>query len=481
MKKNGILKAIGICFLVAVVLSWIIPTGAWNGTEYVKDAVIPVGIVNIFRIPVVTMQSFVQYFIVLLCIGLFYGVLNKTEVYYGIVEKISNQWKGKEKALLIIITVFFALFSSLTGNSILLIALLPFVAAVLLKTGYDKKTALLATVGSLLVGRIASTFGFNGYGYYTNIIKVGITEEWLVRLILFLMLTGLYIFFIIKKSNVIKPEVEVKKRGRAAKPEVVEEKVAEPIPFLVENKKTKSAIPFVIISIIVLLISATFMYYWYYAIGTDFFSKIFTSITSFKIGEFQVFNFILDGFSTFGMWNNYDLSVVLVITSIIIAWLYGLKVKDYVEGAVNGIKEILPVAFVATICNVVFYIMVANQTEYLASIVNFISRGKTTFSLPFVVISTFAGSFFYNDLYYLLTDLYGVISQYDAVYYPITGVLTTAIHGIGMMVFPTSMMLVIGLKYFNVSIKDWFKTIWTYLIEAFVVVILVAIVVIILL
>lgn len=490
MKKRGLLKAIGICFIIAIVLSWFIPTGGFDGTSYTKGDVIAFGPLSLIRIPVVTTVSFMQIFVVLCSIGLFYGVLNKTQVYYGLVSKIADKWKGKEKALLIIITIFYALFASVTANYMLLIALTPFISALLLKVKYDKKSALLATIGAMLVGGMASTFGLQGsvaqviqgYGAFANILQLSMMDSWGVRVILFIMLTGLYLFFVVKKSKLDKPVVveEKKTRGRkTTKAEEVKEEV-ENIPFLEQQEQKKHAWPLVLISLIFLALCSVSMYYWHYAWNVDLFSSIYNSITSFKIGNFAVYKFLIDGISTFGLWNNYDFSIVLIFASLIISFVYGVKFKDYFDGAVKGIKKMLPVAFIATVCNVIFYLMVSNQTEYLSTIVNFLSFGKTTFSLVFVSISTLVGSFFYNDLYYLLTDLFATVSQYDAVYYPITGIVITALHGLAMMILPTSIYLLVGLGYFDVSFKEWFKTIWTFLIEALVVIILVAIVIVIL-
>ena len=133
MKRHSLLKMIVICFIVAVILSWIIPTGSFSGTSYTAGETIPVGIINLFRLPVMTIQTFIQYFIVILAIGLFYGVVNKTEVYSGIVDGIAKKWKGKEKTLVVITSILFALIATLTGNLMLLVALTPFVGAVILR------------------------------------------------------------------------------------------------------------------------------------------------------------------------------------------------------------------------------------------------------------------------------------------------------------------------------------------------------------
>ena len=86
-------------------------------------------------------------------------------------------------------------------------------------------------------------------------------------------------------------------------------------------------------------------------------------------------------------------------------------------------------------------------------------------------------AFFFNDFYYLINNFSALFVGYDAIYYPIVGVVSTAVHGLMMMLLPTSIALVAGLKLFDIKYTEWFKKIWLYLLEALVVLILVAIIV----
>ena len=150
------------------------------------------------------------------------------------------------------------------------------------------------------------------------------------------------------------------------------------------------------------------------------------------------------------------------------------------DGVKKGCKEILPVALYATIANVVFAVMLSGQGNMFTAIAYNLSKITETFSLPIVGLISLIGSLFYNDFYYLLTSASSVLVSYDAVYYPLIGVISTGIHGLAMMVLPTSVMLIIGLKYFNISYKEWFKNLWKYLLTAFVLLILVSVIVMIL-
>ena len=51
------------------------------------------------------------------------------------------------------------------------------------------------------------------------------------------------------------------------------------------------------------------------------------------------------------------------------------------------------------------------------------------------------------------------------------------LHGIVMMIIPTSILLVAGLSYMKISYKEWFKYIWKYLLEVLVIGIIIFIIV----
>ena len=454
-KSYNLLCAIGIAYLVVVVLSWFITTGTYSGT-FSDAGKIPVGIINLFRLPVMTFQVFIQYTIVFIAIGIFYGVLNKTGVYTKLVDKIAASFKGKEKFLLVLVSICFALIGSLTGLTILGIFLVPFVAGTVIKAGYNKMSALLSTVGALLVGEAASIFGFTGAGYIGILFSTKMTDQIITKIILFILFVGLYVFFVFKKA----------KKG------------TDEIPFYNEEvKSNKSVLPLVIIGILFVVLSFVGMYNWYYGWGIEFFNNLHDKIMAISIGNYPIMSNLLSGISSLGYWGNYEFAIALIIFAVIISWIYGVKARELVDGIEVGAKEILPVAIYVTLANVVFTIMVANQTNIFGTIVNSFASIKTTYSLPIVTSLSAIGSFFFNDFYYLINNFSALFVGYDAIYYPIVGVVSTAVHGLMMMLLPTSIALVAGLKLFDIKYTEWFKKIWLYLLEALVVLILVAIIV----
>ena len=163
MKKNSVIKTILFVFLTYVVLSWIIPGGSYSAGEFVKGEPLPTGLSFIFFFPILTLcdGNFAIIGIVLLLIGALYGVMNKTGVYQKLVEGTVKKFNGKEKAFLIISILSFAILASLTNLTLPLIIMVPFFVAVILLLGFNRMTALLSTIGAILVGNMGTIFGYN--------------------------------------------------------------------------------------------------------------------------------------------------------------------------------------------------------------------------------------------------------------------------------------------------------------------------------
>ena len=161
MKRNSMIKAIIITFLAYVVLSWIIPGGTFSSGVFTKGTTAPIGIGDIFIYPISTSITsiFVLTGLIVLLIGGLYGVMNKTGVYTKIVEGTAKKFEGKEKAFLVITILLFAILASLTTLTLPLIVMVPFFVAVILTLGFNKMTALLSTIGAILVGNMGTIFG----------------------------------------------------------------------------------------------------------------------------------------------------------------------------------------------------------------------------------------------------------------------------------------------------------------------------------
>lgn len=464
MKKNSLFKALLIVFMIYIFLSWVIPTGYFSSGSYIKDAIEPVGLFDMITYPLVTITSsvFILSALVFLCIGGFYGILNKTGAYSNFLNSIVQKQKGNEKVTLVVIALIFTIFSSLTSLNLPLFILVPFAASILLLAGYNKFTSLFATIGGILIGNMASTYGFNVAGYISYLTK-NINDSILIRILFLILLTALFIVTLLKLAKLEKVK-------------------AEEIPLYEKNlDKDKKATPLIIVSIITILVIFTGMINWSELFNIKFFDNLLTSVSGFKIGGYTLFGNLLGTLPALGAWTNYEICLVLIINSFIIGKLYHLTFSEIISAFIDGAKKMLPVALATILASVIFLLMNTNSNGYTIynTMTNSIlgtSSNLNIFKMSFV---TAIGSFLFNDFPYLLSALYAPIT---ALYTDtsLIGMITQTIFGLIQFITPTSVLLVAGLIYFDVSYTEWLKKLWRFLISLLIAIVIILIIMIIL-
>lgn len=457
MKKNSILKALGIIFLLYVALSWIIPAGYYNSGEYVASTTAPVGIFDIILYPFMALTSsvFILTALDFLLIGAFYGILNKTNAYPKMVADLAKKFKDHKTVVLVVTTILFALLSSLTGLTLALFVFVPMCATILILMGYNKLTAMLSTVGAILVGNMASTYGFNVAGYIRYLTE-DINNSIVIRLVLLVLSVLILIFFTIKASD--------------------EKETNKEIKLYEKTTKKVSQKPIVIVMSLIFVILMIGMFSWSNVLGIELFNDIYNKIVGIKIGEYPIFANLLGTIPAFGSWTNYELGLVLIIAGLIIGLIYKLSFEEMIEAAIEGIKEMLPVALITVVASIIFLLMNTNSNGYTfyATIINRF-LGENIAIVPFGFI-TMIGSVFYNDFPYLLSSLYGAIISFED-QYVLIGMITQTIHGLMQLILPTSVILVAGLTYFEIPYTKWLKDMWKFFLSLLIVIIILLILV----
>ncbi len=501
MKRN-LLKAIGISFLIFVVLSWIIPTGTYSNGELTTNGIDAVGVFDLFGIPVTTIMTFAMYIIVFAVIGGLYGVMEKTGALPEWIKNIRRKFEGKETGFLVFTILFFVILSSVTGLIVPLFILVPLFASVLFAMNYDKITTMASTVGALLVGSVASTYGFNITGYTKNILSLDMNNEIWAKLVILVLVTALFIFFVLKFSKaktkrVAKAEIkkEVKTETKKAAPKKETKKAAPKKTTSTKKKKTTAALavakdvkkvstkkgvstlPLIIIVALLMIVALVGMYNWYYSFGIEFFNDIHSTIMGVKIGDFPIFEHLLSGISEIGYWGNAELIMLMVIASILIAFVYRLKLGEFVESFIAGMKKMLPTAIYAGLASVILTVLYQASYGGTGTLVDTLMAKTFSLTDDFNVvsagISSLYGSFFYNDLYYLLSSMQPYIASLDASMLNVAGLIIQAMYALGMLLFPTSVILIAGLSYFDVKFGSWLKYIWKFALAVFIVLIII--------
>lgn len=497
MKKYNVLKVVGISFLLVTLLTWIIPSGSYSTGAYEASGTLPFGIFDLTRIPLIAVTNLLQYALIILVIGGFYGVLNKTGVYAPFALKVSKKYKGKENRLLIVSILVFSILSSVVGSPFAILLLMPFFVTVILLTGYNKMTAMLATIGSMLIGSLAATCSTEVMVPMSQYLNIGLDAEIFAKIILLIMLVVLYILFVLKMSKierktakVVKKETtkkETKKTTKTAskKKDVVTVKEEEEGSFPLYDAKAidkkKSYVPLLVVFFIIFLVSLVALYDWTNLLKFTNFETWYEKIIEVKIGNYPIIQNILGTLSPFGYWSNYELIMFLLLTIPFIAWLYNVRLDDMLDGFIEGAKEVSKPAICVLLATVLYASMFNSQTG--ANIFFTIEHALLGLSKNFNAlviggVSAVGGLLFSDFGAFMSSAMSPITTAYTAAkWYPLIGFIIQTIYGCMMFIGPSSMLMILGLSYFDISYKDWFKTIIKYLWKVLLIVVLVIIVI----
>lgn len=504
-KKNNLFKVIIACFLFCVLLTWLIPIGSISEGEVTVSTISPVGLFGLVYVPIITFATFVQYTLVIFGIGGFYGVLAKTGVYSKLVDKVTKKYENKEKLFLIITISTLMVLSSVLGNPYGLLVFVPFLMAIVLRLGYNKITALASTIGAILVGGVASTYGLNVATQLSNVLGTDVNNAIIPKFAFLVITIVLYVLFVCsnKRTKIEKPfeivketveevvveSVKENKKGKNKKIKEAVEKVIEkvvetkvftyiPIPFVNEKEEgTKNEKPLVILLGLFAVILFLSMTNWQYMFNVTLFDDIFKKIGAIVLGDVPIIEKFLGVQTAFGYWTSYELTSLLVIFSLLIGWVYGFKLDETFDAFKKGCKEISKTAFLMTLTCTIFTVMLMGSgSSIYVTITNLLVGLTKDFFFLTTAISGLLSGFFYNDFYYALSSVAEIFqTKYDADFVNIFGFIFQTMHNIMMLITPTSILLVGGLSLLDVSIKDWFKYILMFVLQLLVLSIVISI------
>ena len=498
-KKHSLFFWLFMCFFVYVLFTWFIPLLDISSGQ--TAGVNPIGLFGLLYFPVNSVVSTIMIGLVFLAIGGFYGVMSKTGVYTNIVDNTVKGLKGKENLFLILTSVTLTIVNAVVGLPFAYMIIVPFLAAVILRLGYNKLTALTVTIGSVLVGNLGSIFGTQVVGYISNAFSLTVSTNIIWRIVMLIFATALFVCFVMKTAKLenVKATKKTTKstkstkttKAETKKEEVVEEK--EEILFLNSDVKAKkSSTPMIIIASLLIVFTIISMFNWNF-FGISIFDSIFELISKPSLSNFgaeieagsflsnyetvPIVTAIFGVLSSFGNWYLIEMICLLVIASMIVAWIYNMKFVEVFDGFIDGAKQMIKPAIYVSLTNLILVPALSYYGKYSYYFIADKLLGNG-FNALTTFISSLIGSFLYNDIYYFAQELNVIYSalQYGSEYYPIVTFIAQAIHGLTMFVLPMSVVLVAGLTMMNVSYKDWMKHIWKFLLELFVIVMVLIIV-----
>lgn len=479
MKKHSLFKVILIVFGALVLING----GLAIAGEYVEDLnifnMIPIGdtLINFT-------QSFYYFFdtaVYLLVLGAFYGVLKEIPAYKKLVDNFAGKLKNHSKLFVIVVTILFAVLTSLTGLTNALLVFVPFVAMVILALGYDKLVAISSTIVSMLVGFVGGIYVTfrdpnSYYGYSATTIEglssLDLYDNVWFKLALLVLGTALLVFFILRYMKSVqdkKVKYELNESNEVAVSEVKGD---------YKNIKTWPVI--VVLSVILVVLILGYMP-WNTLFGIECFDKFNNWLLGIKIGDFAIFsNVITNNAYSFGNWASLgsymSIIITLVLFTLILKFIYKVKFDEMLDNFMTGAKKMVPTVFLVMITYAI--LVCAYNYGFVSNITSLICDSKLGLNVLTGTFISGLGSLLHTDLYYTVAGVYtNIVAQVtDESLYSVYAMLFQSVYGIVSIIGPTSFLLIFALKYFDVPYTSWIKYIWRFVLMLLLLVILVLLV-----
>ena len=389
-KRYGLFKGIFLFILIAIVLSWLIPNGAFGATGFQGDGTLTrVGLNDLSWLIYYGIYFAIDKIILLLAIGGLYGVLTRTNAYNRLVTGIAKKLGAHKKIVVLLFSVLLAALTSLLTQSFVVIIFVPFIISIMNRMKIDKMTILATTFGSMLVGTLGATYGTEGLVYFNQYVSsadVTITSTVLIRA--GILLIGLVLFNFFTLTHMSKTE----NKEETADMFQIEE---------LEDTKKRSIIPVLVIGVLLFVIVILGYVNWETNFGVTIFKDFHTMLTEeISIGkDFFIFKNILgSNMGALGTWDLFSITAIVFVFTLILALCYRVKLDDlitnFADGAKKMIKPILCVVAAFSLMVVVY------MSPYVATILNKLLTLTDGFNIATKSLSAFIANIFHTDLGY---------------------------------------------------------------------------------
>lgn len=462
-KKNSLFKVIGCSILLATILSWLLKAKYFDGTTMADYGFYRVGLFDLLEYPFLSAQFFIQIVLFLFVVGGFYGVLSITGVYKNIVEKLAKKFKKKGSLFLLVVSFIMAAMSSFLGYGTLLFVFVPFLAAIILLLGYDRMVAFLTTIVPVIIGYIGSVYDPAIVGQINNNLGTSYDTLIVAKIILFVLSYVAYAFLLIKYSKKVAIKNEKKNKNSDNK-EKNEELINE---YLGEKGSNKKSLPLVIVLCLLFIVFILGCTKWSEVFNITWFSEAFNNINNFTIKDtdFAIFSYIIgSSMVAFGEWSFIQVAITLLITSMIISLMYKVSFNDYIESFGKGATKMIRSIVLVLLAYVV--LIITAYHPFYGTITDAILGLTKKFNIFTCALSTMIGSFFNIEVMYLgqssLAYSASLFSTESAI--NMQAIITQGIYGLTMLFAPTSILLILGLDYFDISYSKWLKLAWKLLV-----------------
>lgn len=480
-KKFEMPTAYTVLFLIIMavaVLTWIIPAGEYQidpdtgnfiAGSYAQIESRPQGLWDVFMAPVKgmigddTTGGAIEISLFILFIGGLLGIVNKTGAFDAGVASVIKSRKGKEKSLIPILMFIFAIGGTTFGLAEETLAFFPLLIPVMLAVGFDSVVAIAIPLIGSQIGCLASTVNPFSTGVASGMLGISPGEGLFSRIILLIILSAISIWYVYRYAS--KVEEDPKNSLLYDQREEDLERFKINMDDIEEiSKKQKQVLTLFVLTFAILILGlvpwSTINPNW----------TIFETITEW----FTNIPVLGQNMAPFGTWYFSEITMLMLVMSIVIAFFYGMNEKEFVSTFLEGAADFVGVAIVVAVAKGIQVVM--NDGAITATILHWGEMGLENVSSSVFAVLAYI---FYIPMSFLIPSTSGLAAATMGIIGPMgefagvsKDVIVTAYQsasGWANLITPTSAIVMGAVTIAHTDLRVWFKFVGKLMIILFLV------------
>lgn len=484
-KKFQMPSAYTILFLIIIfvaLLSWIIPAGSYStdkagniiANTYRSVASNPQGILDVFSAPIYGMigndktDGAISISLFILVIGGFLGVVNQTRALDDGIASIVTRFKGREKLLIPILMILFAIGGSTYGMAEETIAFYPLLIPVMISVGFDSLVAVaIALVGSQ-VGCLASTVNPFATGVASQSLNISPGDGLLSRIVLLVISVGISIAYVYHYASQVEKDP---KRSY-----IYNQREDDLKRFALDTKNMDQEGMTGRQKTVLTIFGLTFFIMILGLVPWDSINPKWTFFNNFAkwlqnlpvIGDIIGSNIV-----PFGSWYFTEITTLFLMAAVLVMFIFKMKEATFIESFMNGMSDFLGVAIIVAVARGIQVVM--NDGNITATVLHWGETGLSNLGSALFIIVTFI---FYIPMSFLIPSTSGLAAATMGIIGPMgkfagvdPSLVVTAYQsasGWVNLITPTSGVVLGALAIAHVNITDWWKFMFKLMIYLFI-------------
>ncbi len=470
-KKFSMPSSFTVLFLIIVaiaILTWFIPAGTYDmddagniisGTYHAVESH-PQGIWDIFMSPVKgmlgteTTPGAIEVSLFILVVGGFLGVVTKTGALDAGIASIVKSYKGKEKKLIPILMLIFAIGGTTYGMAEETMAFYPLIIPVMVGVGFDTLIAVAIVLVSSQIGVLASTVNPFATGVASQALGISPGDGIIWRLIFFVVMYAVSTFYVYRYA--IKVEKNPEASLVAAQKEENLQHFDIPEDQQEMNARQRNVMILFALSFLIMILG---LVPWT-SLRANW--TIFESLNSFLVNLPFIGPLLGSTMVPLGEWYFQEITMLFFLMAVIIGLLYRMPEGEIVDTFIDGAKDLLSVALVVAIARGIQVVM--NDGMITATILHWGEKGLSGLSPVLFTILTYI---FYIPMSFLIPSTSGLAAATMGIMGPLGTfsdvpqhlVVTAyqAASGFINLITPTSGVVMGALAIARIDVSIWWK------------------------